>query len=67
LKHIYHYFAPPTGKSGKDSDPGLGKFEVSSLSQSLDDFIPILGNDGKKFLIITIRAFKLIFNANRTG
>ena len=42
-------------------DPRPRNFEV--FSQSLDDFIPILGNDGKRFYII--RASKLIFNVNR--
>lgn len=68
MKHIYQYFAPPTAETDTHGspdlkDPGPRKFEA--FSQSLDDFIPILGNDGKRFNII--RASKLIFNVNRNG
>jgi hypothetical protein len=61
LKHIFFYFAPPTRKTDTP-DPGKdpGPRKIGAFSQSFDDFVPILGNDGKKFWIIG--ALKLIFS-----
>jgi hypothetical protein len=55
LKHIYHYFAPPKEKSvntGVVPDAALvlaGSGKIEAFSQLFDDFIPIVGNDGKIF------------------
>ena len=50
-----------TPDQGKDP----GSMKIEAFSQSFDDFVPILGNDGKRFWII--RVSRPIFNVNRTG
>lgn len=70
MKHIYDYFAPPTKKSDTSESLELDKYypgprKFGAFSQSLNDFIPILGNDGNIFCIIS--TLKWISNVIRTS